>query len=847
MNFLNYKGGGKFPLFLFTMTISLLGCGGESGEGGAGSSPTTNTDSETVTLSAQDATYSTDYKELFEVDLSAKVFSSTGGGFTLSDVEILSNHDSCVIESIADTSFVIQALDSKVCDYRYYVMPKSTSSMAKSDSQGASSAIARVAVSSEPDATELVPISATTLINEGISVSLESELNKVGFTLGDEFVLTELTLPYSFSSSAEINDLDPQTIDYTPPQGFSGIDRVLYTLEDAENGLVLMGVLDVAIGHEANQGFSIDENIEYPDMVDVFVETEIDISDFVSSEDGDDYQLVYVESFNAEVAPKDPLDITNKSIIFMASDPGFHYISFGVTDHNGAYDMGLIQVTVTDPNQSAKWEDIYHQVDRYTAPPTSLDAVRVGAVYDIKLTEYAYSPEIDMAGFRYPSAVNYCDLIGAELPTVDQLTQMTSDISVQTLHNWPVQAQYIVHGDTTEEPMWVELADGATSSGIIDPVGYYYVTCITQGVMEVLPTSSTQTVANGVDTAVVYIELKLGDEARPDTIISATVDSTNVTLESDSVMTDSNGIAEFRLTSFKAETVTLTVELDGVTETHDIKFIGDEETAAVTSQTTIDDVQYQSAGAQVVATLTDENGNPVEGYSVNSEASIETHPNTGQSVAPIIEPESTQTDGAGQQKMRVKWDTSYEIPTTNMTFDVTSSYTTTTNTLTEAVSQVTFNAYVCGGEVGNQSTLNAKGSCVKIMNLGGDLYTGSPSVNFLTTSGYTGYYLTFDESHPDGDFGRIKRDDAFDVCRHYNDIELNGLSNWYMPNLDEVEALWDSGNGSPMANRYGWADDLSYWTSSTYYPDNISISLKTGVRSDFSDSVYAYVTCISRG
>lgn len=115
------------PSLAFAVTLGLVGCGGDGGESSTGQSSET----QLATVSAQNATYSTGYSELFEVDLSSKVFSSTGGVFALSEVEVLSNDNSCQVESMTETGFVIQASDTKVCDYRYHVTPRTLSPMGR--------------------------------------------------------------------------------------------------------------------------------------------------------------------------------------------------------------------------------------------------------------------------------------------------------------------------------------------------------------------------------------------------------------------------------------------------------------------------------------------------------------------------------------------------------------------------------------------------------------------------------------------------------------------------------------------------------------------------------------------
>ncbi len=857
MNDLNKKlRCGVGPSFVCAATLSLFGCGG--GDGGE-SSTGQSSDIQLATVSAQDATFSTGYSELFEVDLSPKVFSSTGGGFILTDVESLSDESNCQIENITDSGFVIQASDTKVCSYRYHVAPKSSTNatrhssaslaMSEGSSESSSSAITRVAVSSDPRSTELVPVSAVTLVDKEIEVSLKADLSKVGFPLDDEFTLTQVTTPNGRASSVQISDSDDQVIEYTPPPGFTGIDRVLYTLEDSANERVLMGVLDIAVGYEANQGFTIHDNIEYPSVVNVLTETEIDISDFVTSDDGDDYQLVYVGAFNAKANTKDPLDITNKVITFEASQSGFHYISFAVSDHNGVYDMGLIRVEVTDPNQSSKWGDISHLLDVYIGPPTALDAAGQGSRYDIKLNDSAYSPAIDMAGYRYPSAVAYCETSGGAVPTLVQLTLMANDTDVQLFHNWPVQGQYLAYDDVQELPMWVDLTDGNTRTGNVDPTSAYYVTCVQQGLIDVLPISSTQAVADGVDVGSVFFELKIGQEVRPDTIVTAYVSSPNVTLNSQTVTTDSNGIAEFRLTSFKAETVTLTIDVAGISKAYEVKFIGDEKTASVSSEVTIDNVTYSSVeGDEVTATLTDQNSNPVEGYSITSEVSAGVHPDTAEVVTPILEAETTQTDESGEQKVRVKWDSQYETPKSDMTFDVTSSYTTTEGKHSESTSKVTFNAHVCGGQVGDDDKANAAGHCIKVAENGGKLYTGNPSVPFLQAIDYAGYGLSYTESGSQGPSGGVfaifNRFQADQLCTQYNNINLKGKSNWRLATKEELDSLYRT--YSNMFAVKGWAAGQYSWSSTPGGSSYYRVSLLNGeFDTIFSPFSQFYASCVS--
>ncbi|KOO12742.1 hypothetical protein AKJ18_22315 [Vibrio xuii] len=843
MNFLKNRLG-VIPLScIVATTLSVLGCGGEE-ENAESDAPYISG----ATLSAQNATFSTGYAESFEIDLSSSVFSSTDGGFALSEIEVLSNNESCQVESWTETEFVIQASDTKVCYYRYHVTPKTLSSMNRmaeaptlmsdnSTSEDSSSAVVRISVSSDPTSTELTPVSATTLINEDVSISLKAELDKVGITLGDEFVLTELILPYARSSSAQINDTDDQVLDYTPPQDFTGVDRVLYTLEDSVNGLVLMGVVDIAVGYQVNQGFTNDDHIVYPDIVNVLTNEEIDISDFVVSEDGDDFQLVYVSSFDASVSAKNPMDINNKTIVFNTSRPGSHYISFGVSDHYGAYGVGVILVNVIDPTQQTKWGDISHLLDIYTGPLTKLDAISNNISYDTVLYDYDYNPVIEMAGFNYLGAEAYCkDILGASLPTVEQLKVMTADNNVHFYDKWPVQAKYLAFDDVASEPMLVDLTDDNFNIDDVDPTSAYYVTCVKQGVFNVLPKSSTQVVADGVDVGYVYVELKRDKDLAPEVLVTGSVDSTNVTLESDTVTTNIDGIAEFRLTSFKAETVTLTIDIAGVTEDYEVKFIADEKTAEVSSEVTFD-----GTGSQVILTLMDQNGNPLEGYSIDSKVSTVLHPDTGNSVTPIVEAETTQTDESGVQKIRVKWD-NIPFPTSDMIFDVTSSYTRTNNTETSHISQVTLWSGLCGGQVGDDDPQNASGSCLKVVENDRMLFTSAPSIDFMNRFNLPIFADSGDkETNVPGIYATHTFEEGDVYCEKLNFLNRQ---NWRIAEATELEGLWSKyGN---MSEEKGWPATLIYRSYTLY---NASATLAVDLQSGNSTPVYRtnthYISCVS--
>ncbi|URM15075.1 DUF1566 domain-containing protein [Vibrio splendidus] len=208
--------------------------------------------------------------------------------------------------------------------------------------------------------------------------------------------------------------------------------------------------------------------------------------------------------------------------------------------------------------------------------------------------------------------------------------------------------------------------------------------------------------------------------------------------------------------------------------------------------------------------------------------------------------ETTETDAQGEQKSRVKWDPKYQTPKTTMTFDVTSSYTTTDGILSDSTSQVTFNAYVCGGQVGDDDKANAAGDCIKVAESGGKLYTGTPSVPFLQAIDYAGYSSTLTETGSQGPsggvFARFNRSEANQLCTQYNNINLQGKSNWRLATKDELVSLYST--YSNMFAAKGWATLRYYWSSTPNGGYYYLVNLYHGTV--FNDSSKPrYASCVS--
>ncbi|RYU68417.1 hypothetical protein ERW51_08595 [Aliivibrio finisterrensis] len=331
----------KYQLIIATPLIMLLfGCDGED--------TNIKNDSEITTITAQNSTYSTGFSDVYEVDLSQRISVSDGGSFSVDTVDVLTYDPNCQLISTTDIGFIISADSAKVCDYHYQVNSVNDGSIKQAAVSPSAEAIARVAVSLSSTDTNLTPISAVTFINEPVTVNLETELKEIGSDVTGFTLSSDVQTPYGFGTAVALPN--SMSIEYSPSTDFIGIDRVLYSLLNSNTNEVRMGVLDISVSHEVNEGLDIDDNILV--YANTYEEVTFDVADFVTSLDGDSFQLIYLEANNADVIPINN-DINNTKFTYYTELTGNNSVSFAVSDHNGGYEIGLMVVNAS-PSLSIK-------------------------------------------------------------------------------------------------------------------------------------------------------------------------------------------------------------------------------------------------------------------------------------------------------------------------------------------------------------------------------------------------------------------------------------------------------------------------------------------------------------
>ncbi len=718
----------KLPVTALCMSLVLAGCNGDVD----GSNGDSTESLAPASISAQNATFVTDYADSYQVDLFDKVLVNDNDSFTLVDVTSLSATPECQLLGQSDHSFTIGAESAKSCDYQYRVK------LAKSNLTDG--AITRVAVtheaSGDTSAVELNAISVATLVEQTLDVTDIKSLLKsqTGFDVEEGFVLSDVvSLPYS--DNVATVDPSTDTISYTPLPGFQGIERILFSYINDTTDEVLLGTLDVAVAQEANLGFSVDENITHP-PVNVNENIEIDISKYVHSTDNDDYQLVYVNSFNAATAPLND-DVGNKVLTFETSKPGAHYISFAVSDHNGAYAMGLIELYALDPNRSTPWGDIYDGSNRYTGPLTTPEASSQGILYEGGLLDNFYNPPIEVALFTYTQAQAYCGTNG-RLPTSSEL-QSLMRLGVQSNYEWPLSENYLASDEGIGVVVDLESGDSSNYSS-----GGYIVTCINVGGLTIMTDESSYTdiVANGIDKAKIVAQLTFDGVPAEGQILDISVPSSAsaYAIEDNSVETDENGKATFYITSLIAQSFLATIDFYDMEVGASVSFVGDVKNASLT-QSTVTNNQEFGQNNSVKTKLADIYGNAISGQQIEISG-------TNVKINGTANSATATTDNNGEIYSTIAWNGS--TSNSNQTVDITSTFTegaggsgqTASSSVTFVAPLLTIETTSNNADTNNSNRVRVKLTDTNNNPLSGRLVTVSGSSSSVSIGGY-GYSHTY--------------------------------------------------------------------------------------------------------
>ncbi|MEF1327460.1 Ig-like domain-containing protein [Vibrio sp. M260121] len=552
----------------------LVACGGESDSGNSSEIWPENQVDQYVSVHAEDfysVVQSTDSEEI-RVNVVDKVARSGGERISLAEVEVLSSDPSCQLVDSDNESFQIISDHAMVCDYQYTVGLDGYSSGYQMI--GKRSGVSRVVVANNAQQAELVPFGVAGYQGETLEINIENELTKVGdntslsgFSLTNDVIL----MPTGSSSTVSL-DKTNNKISYTPAATFKGNERILYTLENS-NGNVLVGSAVVTVSERSSVGIDIPDKIEILDTVEVGKMATIDISPYVIDKQDGNFQLIQVVAFDSAVALSDASDTKNKTFTFKVEHAGQYYVNAIVTDHHGGFDVALMKVVAINPSQTGLWEDYFYNKQIYSAPLTKSEADSGGIRNEGTYFDSAHSAKPAVAVFRQENATQYCGTLG-RLPTKSELQAVWASDKANS-KSWPLSRGYIALDASTYSVVSLSSGQELTDDG-----QSYYVTCVSNGALSISAIDGT-VVADDIDKAIVEATFLINGKAASGITIDASV-SGRAKLVKASQVTDNNGKVRFEVTSTKAESVSVSVDVGGTfSVSQQVTFIADVSTSVL--------------------------------------------------------------------------------------------------------------------------------------------------------------------------------------------------------------------------------------------------------------------------
>lgn len=618
----------------FILTVFLSACNNEDIKDNID-----NSNDMSISIKAKDSFVNVTNGDEVYIDLMSKVESNVTGSY-ISDVTSLNSSQQCQ-NYVSDSKGTLFSSDSDfvgLCSFKYEAQNQLDSN---ADAFGYS--LVSVQGRNSIDTQYFPPISRVGQVFLPVSVSLRNALEgeiPEGYTL-DEGSVTVLGSGSIINILPDHGDL----IQFVSPD--IGISRIAYSYSNGSD--LRVGIVAIAMSDGANSIPSATDTT-YPIVLEVDATETINLADYISDPDGDPLQLIYVNTWRADVTPTNYTDPNNISFDFTASTAGSHIVTYGISDHRGGYNIGLMEVRVINPAGMPSWDDIKIGDKIYYHPTTREEAVSKGEEFLGTFIELIEGTPVWMTLYNTKLAEQLCAYKG-RVPNSEEIKELANvgGIGVNPHDSWPVGHVYMVNDDKEYSSADISSTVPKFSKDI--PTIGTYVTCVADlGFIIDRPDSKLEGVANGVDQAFIELELTLNGVPLVEKAITASISETDssAVLSSGSLLTDSNGGVIFRVTDTRAEKVTIVFDFEGRQRTQEVKFIGDKATAQIKQTSVLLDHSAITAGSYDAARVlvTDAYDNPVEGQSVVFETS---NPDT------YVENTLIETGSGGEVDSRVYW------------------------------------------------------------------------------------------------------------------------------------------------------------------------------------------------
>ncbi|AVI65582.1 hypothetical protein CKQ84_06605 [Shewanella sp. WE21] len=464
-----------FGVITLLLGLVLVGCGGGSDDNSS------NNVNVIPTVFAPDVFELSPITEQFFVDLTRQARVSDGSAVKFTNLISLTPDTACLPASQTEKGFFISADFAKVCDFRYTIV-------SKSDSSASASGISRVAITDARLPSENFPsLSVFTTTDVPLTLDINSLLLNINGSIPlsansgipSDYLLDEYIMVLG-SGTAVKGEL-PNTIVYTPTPGWHGVARLLYSYTNSlDNNQIKLGSIAVAVSVENNSA-PVANNFKYPEPIALGVMATIDVAPYIFDTDNDELQLIDVYSWNGELAIQQVAgNFNGTKFTFKPTNNDIHYITYVVSDHRGGYGIGMISVAVGGPySDIAVGDDLV-----FSGPLTFAQA---------KFAEISFAT-IDIGNgttaltgaqtpvYTYTMAEAYCEMIGARLPTLFEMTllyqQEGSVFSGVNKQRWPAGIVYWTQTSNSYGKETFNLHTGIQAANFSPLNAHHFVTCV---------------------------------------------------------------------------------------------------------------------------------------------------------------------------------------------------------------------------------------------------------------------------------------------------------------------------------------------------------------------------------
>jgi len=492
------------PLYfsLLFLVFILSGCGGEESASTVDRDPEISADTSGIYL--EDISRNVSEESLSYISVLSGAQVANGKSIYVTEVTPIGDNidPQCYDISVSEKGFSLASRSPSSCVYQYQVAYKSNTSLAsaselvRSSNIETATAIAFVAI--QPS---MITVSSTLTTLTPLSVTLQeghdTKVIDVKTALGTNFP-TDATMN---SSTTVLGNgsatLDTATYKISFSGGARGITRIVYLLTGTGNsdaGVIYMGTIDVAISAPINQAptfknFTFQKATGDDLLIREGEKVTIDVTDAVTDNTGaSELQIVHLNAYNASVSVVSTTDLTNKKFTFTAQQSGTYHVAVTVSDHNGGYAVGLVEVEV-----QGAFSPIVVGTDVFM-PTISLGQASYLEVDYIGLyTEVAATgPEGSrLPLMSYAVADALCKVKGGSLPTKTQMDSFKAQEQMKlwvsgdtTKQQWPIGKAYYTSSlisETNSVQMLTFSSTGTTAATYQDvniDTGLGYVMCI---------------------------------------------------------------------------------------------------------------------------------------------------------------------------------------------------------------------------------------------------------------------------------------------------------------------------------------------------------------------------------